>query len=332
MLAFLQQYLQIWDGRDNVDTLLGLLVYIPFESFKHAYSTYLASLERALAAQGLSSYERLIDYYNSLLRYQTSVSYLDQQVLNDLTTHVATLSTSILLALPPNTGTSLASSIVSFYELLSTCSKPHIIPIMLPPMHLVYLLVQDASPAILSRTCGIIGNYKLAFDQHPKPVRNYYPAAVTDALNWCLRDVYNSIWVSRALTVADQKSVGLYCQSSVRSALDDYLSTLNHEYSVGTAFMLSNNAWLASLSAAAWRAIEEQAIEREKLDKTSISRHQGPVSQRSLDALKRQGGVSVDWDGPSGYKVLVLQWLEERGMGGIKQLMFATVTDLKGKV
>jgi centromere protein I len=39
----------------------------------------------------------------------------------------------------------------------------------------------------------------------------------------------------------------------------------------------------------------------------------------------------VDWDGSNGYKVFVLHWLAERGLGGIKDLMFATVTELKGK-
>jgi centromere protein I len=37
----------------------------------------------------------------------------------------------------------------------------------------------------------------------------------------------------------------------------------------------------------------------------------------------------VDWDGAQGYKAYVLNWLAERGMGGIRDLMFATVTDLK---
>ncbi|KAF2129000.1 Mis6-domain-containing protein [Dothidotthia symphoricarpi CBS 119687] len=332
VLAFLQQYLGIWNGRDHVNTLLGLLVYIPFESFEDAYSTYLVSLEQALVTQGPSSCEKLVNFYSSLLRHQTSSSSPDQRALKDFTTHIATFSTSIILTLPANSGSSLISSILSFYELLSTCSKPYVIPITLPPMHLVYLLVQDAPPATLSRTCGIIGSYKLAFDQHPKPVKNYYSTAVTDALNWCLRDIYNFIWVSRALVVSDQKAVGLYCQPSLRSALNDYLSSLSREYGIGAALALSNNPALASLSAAAWRTIEERNIEQENLDITSTRRHQGPVSQQSLHVLKRQGGVSVDWDGPLGYKVFVLQWLEERGMGGIKELMFATVTDLKGKI
>jgi centromere protein I len=109
------------------------------------------------------------------------------------------------------------------------------------------------------------------------------------------------------------------------------LSGIDREYAIGTAFSLSNNAWLASMSATAWRTIEEREINAEGFDRNNIRYHQGPVSQRSLEVLKRKGGVSVDWDGAKGYKVFVLDWLAERGLGGIRELMFATVTELRGK-
>jgi centromere protein I len=117
----------------------------------------------------------------------------------------------------------------------------------------------------------------------------------------------------------------------LRSTLNNYISVIDREYSIGTAFGFSNYAWLASMSAAAWRALEEREITKEGYDKSSIRYHQGPVSQRSLEVLKRKGGVSVDWDGANGYKVFVLNWLAERGLGGVRELMFATVTELRGK-
>ncbi|KAJ4369805.1 Phosphate metabolism transcription protein [Neocucurbitaria cava] len=342
VLVFLKEYLPIWNGQDNMDSILGLLSYIPIESFADVYSAYLSPAEQALAGHGLDTHAKLIDFYTSLLQHQATLAMskndhhtttTTHQILTDLTTHVAALSTSLLLSLPPATGATLTSSILTFYELLSTSSKPHIIPIILPPMHLIYLLSQTpGSATTLSRVCGIIGSYKVSFDQHPKPVKDYYPASVTDSLNFCLRDLYNLLWVSRALNVVEQKSVGLYCHPALRASLKDYLSGLDREYAVGTAFGLSSNACLASSSAAAWRAAEEQEIEREGYDRNSIRYHQGPVSQRSLEVLKRKGGVCVDWDGAGGYKVFVLNWLAERGLAGIRQFMFATVTDLKGRV
>ncbi|KAF1844757.1 Mis6-domain-containing protein [Cucurbitaria berberidis CBS 394.84] len=340
VLAFLKEYLPIWNGQENVDSILGLLSYIPIDSFKDVYSTYLSSAERALAGHGPSAHPKLIEFYSSLFQHQVSTtsskndrhSSSSHRVLKDLVAHVSELSTSLLLSLPLNSGSSLISSILGFYELLSTSSKPHVIPIILPPMHLIYLLAQNASSTMLSRVYGIIGSYKVAFDQHPKPVKDYYPVSVTERLNSCLRDLYNMLWVSRALSIQDQKSVGLYCDPSLRVALKDYLSSLDRDYSISTAFALSNNAWLASGSAAAWRALEERDIETEGYDKDSIRYHHGPVTPRSLEVLKRKGGINVEWDGPMGYKVFVLNWLAERGLSGIKQFMFATVTDLKGKV
>lgn len=334
--AFLREYLPLWNGQHNLETILGLLSYVDIELFEEVHATYLSAIERAIAAQGISAYPKLVDFYTALLQHQTSresadtvSSDEDKQVLSDLNTHVATLFTSVLLSTPPGLGSDVVSSILSFYELLSTSSKPHVIPIQLPPMHLVYLLAQDASPTILARLCGIIGAYKLAFDKHPKPVKAYYPVEVTDTFNFCLRDMYNLIWVSRGLVVQDKKSQGLFCDGLLRSTLGTYLRDVSREYSIEAAFNLSNNAWLASLSAAAWRTVERQTAEREGFDINSIAHHQGPVSEKSLEALKRKGGVSVDWEGAHGYKALVLQWLDERGLGGIKELMFATVMNLK---
>lgn len=332
--------MQIWDGEHHTDALLELLSFIPIDSFDDAYITFFKPVELVLARHGLPAYGKLVDFYTALLQRQVCSTILNEsprdtstQTLTMLTEHISTLVVSILLSMPSSdVDPTLLSPILSFYEQLATSSKPHFVSIILPPMYLVYLLAQQPSPAAFSRLCGIIGSYKSAFDQHPRPVKDYYPAHVTDSLNWCLRDIYNLIWVSRGLVSVDKKAVGFYCDPSLRLKLNAYLSSIEREYAIGTAFSLSNYAWMASLSAVAWRSIEEQQIKAENFDRDSIRYHQGPVSQRSLDVLKREGGVSVDWDGPQGFKVHVLNWLAHRGMSGVRDLMFATVTDLRGKV
>ena len=330
----------MWNGQDDVDAILGILSYIEFEPAEDIYLGYLRPVEQALAAHGIPAYVKLVDFYASLLQHEISAiaskaairNNRYRQTVNNLVEHAATMFTSAVLSVPPGSNTDLTSSILSFYELLSKSSRPHIIPIILPPMHLVYVLAQYSSPTALSRICGIIGSYKTAFDNHPKPVKTYYSADVTDTFNRCLRDMYNLVWVARGLLIQEQKSEGLYCDPSLRAILNSYLSKVDREYSIGSAFHLSNNAWLSSLSAAAWRTIEEREIDKESYDKNSIRHHQGPVSERSLEVLKRKGGVSVDWEGPKGYKAMVLQWLGERGLDGVKDLMFATVMNLKGAV
>jgi centromere protein I len=247
ILAFLREYLPIWNGHDNVDTILGILSYIEFEPAEDVYLAYLRPVEQALAAHGISAYVKLVHFYTSLLQREVSAiaskaALRDnryQQTVNNLVEHAATMFTSAVLSVPSGSSTSLTSSVLSFYELLSKSSKPPIIPIMLPPMHLVYLLAQDASSTTLSRICGIIASYKTAFDNHPKPVKTYYSAEVTDAFNYCLRDIYNLVWVARGLHIQDQKSKGLYCNAALRSALNSYLSKVDREYAIGTALRSS---------------------------------------------------------------------------------------------
>lgn len=338
-------YMPLWNGSDNVDTILGLLSYLPMDSFSEASNTYIAPAERALANQGIQSYAKVLDFYTTLLQHQISAASSQQpdssnnhikQVVKDLSAHVATLSTSLLLSAGPLHTSALTSSILSFYEILSTTSHapPNtlpFIPITLPPIRLVYLLAQSPSSSTLSRICGVLGAYKQAFDSHPKPVSRHYAEHVTGTFNICLRDIYNMLWVSKGLISVQGKSVGLFCAPELRATLQEYLRSLDRSYAIESAFGLSNNAWIASFSAAAWRSLENGVVEREERDRETVLYHQGPISKASLDQLKSRGGVSVDWDGPEGYKVHVLRWMEERGLGGVKDLMFAIATNLRGK-
>lgn len=313
---------------------------MPVGSFQAAYLNFLQPVEQALASRGPSAYEAILNLYTGLLQQWASSAKsqsagrkpVDVTVFEELTEHVSTLSMSLLLSIPVGHCPSLISSIICFNEILASISEPHIVPITLPPTHLIYLLALHASTTTLSRTCGIIASYKRAFDAHPTPVKNYYPAAVTDSLNWCLRDMYYMLWISRGLEAVEEKTKGLYCDPTLRSALSQYLRGIDRDYSIGSAGNLSNNPWLASLSASAWRAMEDAEIEREGYDRSTIRYHPGPVSQKSLDVHRKNGGVDVDWDGPNGYKVFVMKWMAERGLAGTRDLMFTTVKDLKGKV
>jgi len=346
--AFLKAYLSVWNGRDDQDIILELLSFVPIDSFSDAHATYFSRAEQAIvSSEESSAYTKVIDFYTSVLQQQmcraafaasqSSSAQRKEDVgaviktLEDLNAHVSTLSIALLVSLPQDVGQSLVSSILAFYELLSVSSQPEVVPILLPPIHLVYLMAQHASPTTLVRVCGIIGFCKRAFDQHPRPVKNWYPAKITDEFNWWLLDLSNLVWASKAFEIKSEKSVGFFCDAALRSELNDYLGSIDREYTVVSAFALSNNAWLASLSAMAWRAMEEREIEREGFDRNNIRYHQGPVSKTSLEVLKRQGGVSVDWSGSNGYKVFVLNWLADRGLDGLGTLLFATVSDLRAK-
>lgn len=98
-------------------------------------------------------------------------------------------------------------------------------------------------------------------------------------------------------------------------------------------FGLSCHPALAAVSIAALKELEEQGEEEEEEEKEGKKgqemvvrrRHAGPVTQRSLGALAREGGVKISW---KEYRVLVLKWLEAVGVGGIGDLGRATMRGL----
>lgn len=304
--------------------------------------TYFQPVERALLDHGPLSYEHLLGFYVSLYRqwtnrvtpqpsrYGSALGHPDQRALYDLATHFSTLSLSLIVDLPPNSPFSLVitSAILTFYEQLSTLSKPHHIPIILPPVSLIYLLNLSPNTSVFSRINGIIASYRHTFSAHPVPIHKHYPEEMTMSFNSIMRDFYNLTWLSRGLVAEPPKCVGLLCEPALRDDLQDYLAELDQEYNINVALNITHNPLLASLSLAAWLEVENEEIDKEGYDPEAIQRHAGPVGQISLEKLRARGGVHVEWEA---YRVRVLKWLEERGLGGPKAFMFAASVPLRTK-
>ena len=83
---------------------------------------------------------------------------------------------------------------------------------------------------------------------------------------------------------------------------------------------------LSALSIACFRDLEDAAEEDQEEGGLRVG-HAGPVSQRSLAVLEAEGGVVVNW---AVYREEVLRWLDERGVGGVMELMFCTMKLLMG--
>jgi len=99
---------------------------------------------------------------------------------------------------------------------------------------------------------------------------------------------------------------------------------LTPPYALQTVFSLSHNLSLVALSIAAFRDLEENAVMDNGMVRT---RHIGPITQRSLEALAMDGGIKVSW---ADYRLEVLRWLGARGVGGIWDLMSCTMKQLMG--
>ncbi|OCL13301.1 Mis6-domain-containing protein [Glonium stellatum] len=336
--AFLKEYLLIWNGVADDDAILELLAFLPVQQFQGIHTTYLAPVEAALISNNPDAYRKLVNLYTSILyrwaaqapsqgsttSSKSSLSYT--QTITDLAKHVSTLALSILSAFPHDSNSPTISSILTFYEALSASSIPTVIPIILPPPHTTYLLLTCSSLATLTRLLTVLANYKNAFDTHPTPISAHYPATTTNTFNGYLMDTCNLLWRSRALLTADPNAQGCFCDPGIRATLQTYIASVEREYVLSSAFGLSHNSLLAALSAAAWRSLEEAEIQNQGPEAEDTVRHKGPVTQRNLVVLAKEGGVEVPW---KKYRIEVLKWLEQRGCRGVKDLMFATMTGLK---
>lgn len=205
--------------------------------------------------------------------------------------------------------------------MLSNTSGQQTIPIRIPNAQIVYLLTFSTSLSDLSRLCSILASYKRAFEGAIK-ASGSYSAEYTMQFNGYLMDVCNLVWRSRALLMSDPNALGCLCSESVRTALHKHLPVVDNDYSLAVAFGLSHNNLLAALAVATFRSLESKA---EEGGEELRVRHAGRVTQRSLTVLGKEGGLEISW---RQYRIEVLNWLEARGVGGIKALMYTTMKDL----
>ena len=158
-----------------------------------------------------------------------------------------------------------------------------------------------------------------------------YPRHYVNEFNGFLMDICNLIWRARAFNTADTNALGCLLPPPVYLALRSYLDdSVAPPQSLLQLFSLSYHPALAALSIASFRDMEDRIIEaEERQDRMDVDgadrlrvRHAGPVGQRSLALLGPEGGIKLGW---TEYRLEVLNWLAERGVGGVGELMFCTM-------
>lgn len=126
------------------------------------------------------------------------------------------------------------------YQQVSTLSADYDIPQITVPSHaFVFQLCLSSSGMAISRMCGILLRYHLAFEdisERPEDWRATYSKEYVDIFNSIVMDVCNAIWRNRALNTTDRHANGLNLPLYVRSLflvftllrLSDPLSTSRH--------------------------------------------------------------------------------------------------------
>lgn len=193
--------------------------------------------------------------------------------------------------------------------------------IILPKPQLVPLLAFDFALDNLSRLCAVLASYKRLMEFNLE-AQLFVFADTTDVFNSYVLDVVDLLWRSRALST-ESKSLGRVCTEPFLSTLRCYLSSVDREYSIAAIFGLSHNPAICAMSLKTFQELEDAAEVEAGRD---LHRHVGPVSQRTLAALEKEGGMRISW---KDYRLEVLDWLDSRGVSGFKDFMYVTMKDLR---
>jgi centromere protein I len=150
-----------------------------------------------------------------------------------------------------------------------------------------------------------------------------YPKDYVNHFNGFLMDICNCLWRSRAFNTSDVNALGCLLPSPLLPQLIAYVSGLETGVNLPALFSLSYSSVLCQLSINYVRELEDN--EEETGSEGLTRRHAGPVTQRSLVQLAKDGGLSLLW--PT-YRLGVLQYLESKGVTGVGELMYNTMKHL----
>ncbi|KAI1776159.1 Mis6-domain-containing protein [Hypoxylon cercidicola] len=328
---FFNEYLKIWDGHNGRDLVLTILSYMPLVNFTELFNGIFQPLEAKILNNTANSQLQLLQFYTSLLqRWAIFLASLEQKsaeastIVADLVTRVNRLCLTLVQTSPT---ASTHSRILDFYEETAIlASNPKLQPhtrIMIPPSPLVYILHFSLSPSTLSRLCAILSKYKQGFQKAMATSRSEYTSEYINEFNGFLMDICNCIWRSRAFNATDVNSHGCLVPKLLSQSLNVYINSINMGASLSMLFSLSYSPVLGLLAISYFRELEEEELERGS-DGLSI-RHAGPVTRASLNLLANGRGLGVGWDD---YRLGVLSYLEKKGMAGVGELMYNTMTNV----
>lgn len=317
------------------------------------YESTFQPLEYAILDNSPDSQVALLKFYTSILR-QWTVSLLSSSppaaaslAISALNTHANKLALTLLQTSPTTT---VHDHILAFYEITAyIISQPALqsyVRITTPPATLIYTLHFSPSLSTLSRLCAILAIYKRAFETAmskaapaatdpsnpsnpavPPPQIESYPKDYVNLFNGFLMDICNCVWRSRAFNKADTNALGCLLPPPLLPLLTAYVAKLDTGLALPSLFSLSYSPVLCNLSISYVRELEDKEVaEAPEGTTTPIQiRHAGPVTQRSLMQLGKDGGLKLTWPN---YRLGVLRYLEGKGVMGVGELMYNTLKHL----
>ncbi|PMD43361.1 Mis6 domain protein [Hyaloscypha variabilis F] len=335
-LAYLRTMIKSWNGVTGREVVLDLLSHSSLESFEDLYSSLLQPLEEAVLDDGTSESKlALLNFYRDLLDQWTATLLSQPQPSTDASSAVTSLiahaNNLALTIVQTSLSVNTLSRVLEFYEATaSLISQPKLrssIRITIPPTELIYTLQFTDSLSTTSRLCGILALYKKAFEiaMSPKPAESLnlnpqsYSKEYVNHFNGFLMDVCNCLWRSRAFNGSDPNALACLMDTAVTQILSKHVASIDSSTSLATLFTFSFSPVFCLLAISYVRELEDRTEDEIEL------RHPGPPTSKSLLQLEKDGGLRLPWPD---YKLGVLQYMENKGVNGVGELMYNTMKHL----
>jgi centromere protein I len=333
--------------------------YVPLSDYNTLWKKYFLPLESAVLDHTVDSKICLLRYYASIIRRWGSIirTRTPRSALPPLAQVIsrAELLCLSLLESPESfrgsqstperfTGLSVLSFYMELASVYSHASTYDEIRLTAPLPQTMYILAFTPACCYVSLLSAVLAKYKSSFEDSltlesfpgsASPGRRY-PTALVDQFNGYVMDMCNLLWRNRGLNAEDPNAKGCLIPAGTADILSEYLNELNDitagndddggkpKYLLGSLFSFGYHVAMCGLASACFRDIETQAEAQEgrQLD----ARLNKPVTQRALTTLETAGGVKISWQE---FRLRMLDWLDERGAGGIGALMRVTMKTLR---
>ncbi|CAM0139970.1 hypothetical protein VKS41_007623 [Umbelopsis sp. WA50703] len=346
---FLQHYLSSWNGLDHQDLILKLIGFIKPTDYQDLHKGYLMPLLQLYTvsdvtwkAQLLVAYSKwlknwaLLDWRGHQRRRAEDNSEEDKEItqfgglpyniqylktIEEFVIHVDSLCVLGLQIEDDNP--ILQHAALSFFEVVSSLFADFDIPQITVTSHaLVFRLCLSSSGVALSRMCGILLQYHLAFQENSDRSEDWkatYTKEYVNIFNSIVMDVCNAIWRNRAFNNVDSHASGMTLPAYVVEQLNEVCQSRNQN--LGTALSITHSAALAGYSMRFMQDKEKMA----GLTQT----HSQPVTASVLLESAESGGVNMKL---REFREQLLDHLDTVGFVGMKEFLYATMISLRQKL
>ncbi|KAI7885616.1 Mis6-domain-containing protein [Lichtheimia hyalospora FSU 10163] len=342
--AFLEKYISTWNGIDFVDEIFELLTYVRPLAYEDLEYNYLKPLYHLFCVSDVTWKSRLLLCYTAMIKNWALIDWrshgqrrldpdLDTDVdnmawlfrgldfdveyfstIHHLIQHVDRISALGLVM--ESDHPLLQHACLSFFELVSSMSLAHDIPeIIIPAAPVVYRSFFSNTGMALSRICGIISQYKMAFEENDKQTGDWvarHTAEYLDNFNSYVMDVCSSLWAN----VSHRRSNPDYIPFSLSpSNYATYKAIVEDRgQSMELALSLTHTTCLAGYS-------KKFLADWTNEDNVDNSAHDGPVTPQLLKTI----GSTLTYNE---YCVEFLEHLNHLGFHGIYDLLYSTIGSL----